>query len=77
MAFDCAETGGTLPAVFNAANEEAVALFLRDRIGFLDIYDLIGNACHAHHTIRHPAIVDIFAAEEEARAYVRAHGGNK
>ena len=77
MAFDCAKTGGTLPAVFNAANEEAVALFLRDAIGFTDIYDLIDGACQAHRTVRSPAIDDIFAAEGEARAYVRAHGESK
>ena len=71
LAFHAAKTRGTLPAVFNAANEEAVMLFLRDRIPFLRIGDLIAEAMDAHRVVRQPSLADIFAAEEEARNFVR------
>ena len=71
LAFTAARTRGTLPAVFNAANEEAVKLFLQDRISFLQIGETIRQACEAHRVIRQPSLDDIFAAEEEARAFVR------
>ncbi|MBR0164294.1 MAG: 1-deoxy-D-xylulose-5-phosphate reductoisomerase [Lachnospiraceae bacterium] len=69
-ALRAARTKGTLPAVFNAANEAAVALFLRDRIRFDEIAFLIGEAMGKHHVIQHPQTEDIFAAEEEARRTV-------
>ena len=71
LACEAAATGGTLPAVFNAANEEAVALFLRDEIRFPVITELTEKAMAAHRVVRQPSLEDIFAAEEEARASVR------
>ena len=71
LAFRAAKTRGTLPAVFNAANEEAVKLFLQDRISFLQIGEITGQACDAHRVTKDPSLEDIFAAEEEARTYVR------
>ena len=71
LALRAARTRGTLPAVFNAANEEAVMLFLRDRIAFLQIGELIASACDAHRVVKNPSLEDVFAAEEEARAFVR------
>ena len=71
LAFEAAKTGGTMPAVFNAANEEAVYLFLQDRIPFLRIGELIALACDAHRAVKQPSLDDIFAAETEARAFVR------
>jgi 1-deoxy-D-xylulose-5-phosphate reductoisomerase len=44
LARECMQKGGAMPAVLNAANEIAVAAFLKDRIGFLDIFDLVEGA---------------------------------
>ena len=74
LAYEAAKTGGTMPAVFNAANEEAVARFLRDEIRLPDLYDMIADACAAHTPKSNPALEDIFDAEQEARAFVRARG---
>lgn len=62
--------GGCLPAVFNAANEEAVAAFVAGRIGFTDITDVVERVLHtAHGYNSDPATVeDVLAAEEWARA---------
>ena len=71
LAFTAARTRGTLPAVFNAANEEAVKLFLNDAVSFLSIGELTARACDKHRVVREPSLDDIFAAEEEARQFVR------
>lgn len=73
LAYEAARTLGTMPAVFNAANEAAVALFLQERISFLSIYDLIEAACRAHSVKHTPSLEDIFAAEKEARDAVAAY----
>ena len=65
LALRAARTGGSLPTVFNAANEKAVALFLEKRIRFLEIPEVIGTAMEAHHTIDNPTIEQILAAEQE------------
>lgn len=70
LAYEAAKTGGSMPAVYNAANEAAVGLFLQDRIRFLDIYDIIAEACAKHRAIAGPKLDDIFAAEEETRARI-------
>ena len=71
LAYAAAEAGGSMPTVFNAANEEAVKLFMEDRIGFLDIYDMIEGAMCAHRVTAHPSLEEILEAEKEARARVR------
>lgn len=50
LAFRAGKTGGTMPAVFNAANEEAVDMFLKGKIKFLEIYDIIEWAMDNHNT---------------------------
>ncbi len=67
LAYDAANAGGTMPTVFNAANEEAVARFLDHKIGFLDIYDEIEKAMNAHKVIADPTVAQILDAEAEAR----------
>ena len=67
-----ARAGGSMPTVFNAANEEAVRLFLRDEIRFLDIYDLIGETMVRHNVIPDPSLEEILETEKQARAAVRA-----
>jgi len=67
LAYEAANIGGTMPTVFNAANEEAVARFLDHKIGFLDIYDEIEKAMRAHKVIADPTVSQILDAESEAR----------
>ena len=72
LAYRAAHAGGSLPTVFNAANEEAVAHFMKDEIEFLDIYDLIEDAMDAHNVISNPTLDQILETEAEARENVRA-----
>ncbi|MCM1286818.1 MAG: 1-deoxy-D-xylulose-5-phosphate reductoisomerase [Clostridium sp.] len=67
LAYNALNEGGTMPTVFNAANEKAVALFLNRKIKFLDIYDMIERCMDKHEPIMHPDLEDIF--EAEAKVY--------
>ena len=70
LALEAARTGGTMPTVFNAANERAVALFLEKKIGFLDIYDIIEGSMNAHKVSYMPDVDMILQAETEVYAYI-------
>ena len=65
LAMDASRAGGSMPTVFNAANEKAVALFLQRKIGFLDIYRIIAEAMGEHEVIADPAAEDILQIEQE------------
>lgn len=71
LAYRAAHAGGSMPTVFNAANEEAVSHFMKDEIEFLDIYDLIEEAMDEHDVIAVPTLEQILETEEEARENVR------
>lgn len=71
LARRCAKMGGTACAVMNGANEEAVALFLADRIGFYDIYDLVNRAVEEVPNVLEPTLDDILEADRLARQSVR------
>ncbi len=71
LALQCAKMGGTACAVMNGANEEAVALFLTDKIGFYDIYELVRKAVEVVPQVAHPTLEDILEADRLARACVR------
>ena len=71
LARRCAKLGGTACAVMNGANEEAVALFLQDKIGFYDIYELVAKAVEQVPNVPHPTLEDILEADRLARACVR------
>ena len=73
LAYAAGRAGGTMPAVLNAANEEAVAQFLQERIHFLDIPDLIDAACERHKADRmdHPRLEDVLEVDQWARVTVR------
>ena len=73
LASDCAKLGGTACPVMNGANEEAVALFLADKIGFYDIVRLVSGAVEAVPFIKEPTLEQILEADKEARAYVHSH----
>ncbi len=70
LALDAAKTGGTMPTVFNAANERAVALFLEKKIGFTEIYDIIEGSMDAHKVSYMPDVDTILQAEAEVYAYI-------
>ena len=70
LAFEAARTGGSMPTVFNAANERAVALFLSEKIGFLEIPEIIGNCMAAHKPVANPSVEEILAAEKETYANI-------
>ena len=67
-AYAAARTGGTAPCVMNAANEIAVAAFLKDEIGFTDIYRIIDTTMAQAHLVEHPTYDDYVASNDEARA---------
>lgn len=71
-AYEAGKLGGTMPCVFNAANEEAVFAFLKRKLRFLDIYELIREAMQAHQVVAEPTLDDLFAADEWARKFVQA-----
>jgi len=68
IAIDCGQAGGTLPCVFNAANEEAVYAFLDNKIKYLDIPYITEKVASLHKNIAAPCIEDIERADAEARA---------
>ena len=70
LALDCARKGGTSTAILNGANEAAVALFLADRIGFLDIERLVEGALERVSMVEHPDLEAIFEADAAAREAV-------
>lgn len=70
LAIRAATEGGSMPTVFNAANEEAVALFLDHRIGFLDIYRIIEGAMDRHRRIENPDLGQILGVEAETRSRI-------
>ena len=73
LARDCAERGGTACPAMNGANEEAVALFLADKIGFYDIYRLVSQAVEEVPFIQNPTLEEILEADRLARISVRKH----
>lgn len=73
LAYAAGRAGGTMPAVMNAANEQAVALFLEEQIHFLDIPKLIERVCDRHrsdHT-SDPSLDDVLAIDAWSRLAVR------
>ncbi len=70
LAYDAIAAGGSMPTVFNAANEKAVGLFLDKKIRFLAIYDLIQGAMEQHKVIANPTVEEILEAEAQAHAYI-------
>lgn len=71
MAYRCAETGGTACPAMNGANEEAVAMYLRDEIGFYDIYRLVSQAVEAVPFVENPTLEEILESDRLARETVR------
>ena len=71
LARECAKRGGTACPAMNGANEEAVAMFLNDEIGFYDIYKLVKHAVDTVPFIQNPTLEEILEADRLARQAVR------
>ena len=64
LAMEAARAGGTMATVFNAANERAVAKFLKEEIRFLDIYEIIGETMARHRICQNPGLDEILETEQ-------------
>ncbi|OPZ92670.1 MAG: 1-deoxy-D-xylulose 5-phosphate reductoisomerase [Firmicutes bacterium ADurb.Bin419] len=71
LAFEALEKGGTMPAAMNAANEEAVGLFLKEKVKFVNIPGIIENVMGKHSIIRMPTLENIVEVDLWARQMVR------
>ena len=76
LARDCARLGGTACPAMNGANEEAVAMFLRDEIGFYDIYRLVSQAVEKTPFLENPTLEEILEADRLARDVVHTLSQN-
>lgn len=70
LAIKAGKRGGSLPTVYNAANERAVALFLDNKIKFLEIAELIEKCMDNHKVIDNPSLDEILNAEQETYNYI-------
>ena len=70
LAYRAMELGGSLPVVYNAANEKAVDLFLKEKIGYLQIPELIEEAMNRHIRIENPSVEEILATEQETYEFI-------
>ncbi len=72
MAYEASRIGGSMPTVFNAANEKAVALFLDNKIRFLQIYELIRASMENHKVVADPTVEQILLAEQECYEFIKS-----
>lgn len=72
LAYKAGRRGGTLPTVFNAANERAVQKFLDREIGYLTITDMIEAAMEYHTVKENPTVEEILAAEQETYDFIES-----
>ena len=71
LAFEAGRTGGSLPTVFNAANEKAVAMFLDRKIRYLEIPEIIQACMENHKNIPEPAVEEILKTEQETYEFIK------
>lgn len=72
LAYEAGKAGGSLPTVFNAANEKAVSKFLNREIRFLEIPEMIQACMEAHKNIANPSVDEILQTEEETYDYIES-----
>ena len=72
LALHAAKSGGTLPCVLNAADEEVVEAFLHEKIKFNSIYKVVEKVVRRHRIIKNPTLKDIYAADSWAREEARS-----
>lgn len=70
LAYEAARIGGSMPTVYNAANEKAVSLFLEEKISYLGITELISDAMKHHQVIHNPNLEEILKTEQESYQYI-------
>ena len=75
LAYQASSVGGSMPTVYNAANEKAVGLFLDRKISYLQITELIEEAMAQHKVIADPSVAEILDTEKEAYAYIEGRIG--
>lgn len=71
LAIEAGRQGGSLPTVFNAANEKAVALFLDRKIRYLQIPEIIQTCMENHRNINNPGVEDILKTEQETYEFIK------
>ena len=72
LAYRAMEKGGNAPCVLNAANEIAVEAFLNNKIGFLNMFDLIGNCLEKTNFVKNPSLNDLIESNNEARKIAKS-----
>ena len=72
LAYESLKSGGNMPCILNAANEVAVEAFLKNKIGFLEMSDVIEQTMHKISYIRSPKLEDYMNSDEEARVLARS-----
>lgn len=72
LAYRAGHTGGTLPTVYNAANEYAVKQFLQRKIAYLDIVEIIASAMQHHQVVENPGVSQILDTERETYEYIES-----
>lgn len=72
LAVEASEAGGSMPTVFNAANEMAVGKFLKKRIGFLDIYRIIEESMGRHQVVSNPTVDEILEIEKDTYKWIES-----
>lgn len=73
LALRAGREGGSMPTVYNAANEKAVSLFLEGKITFLQISEIIGSCMERHKKIEDPDVDQILDVERETYEYIKQH----
>lgn len=76
FAYEVIKKGGSLPTVYNAANEYAVSLFLKEQIRYIDIVKLIEYALNEHEFIENPTLEQILSIEKEVKLHIDKYIGN-
>ena len=72
LCFDAMKKGGNMPCVLNAANEVAVDAFLRDKISFLKMSDLIANCMEKITFVKSPSLDDYIQTNNETRKFAKS-----
>ena len=72
LAYEAGRCGGTMPTVFNAANEWAVGRFLKRKIGFLEITDIIDASMAAHEVTENPSVEQILETEASVYEFIES-----
>ena len=72
MAIQASGEGGSMPTVFNAANELAVKKFLEEKIGFREIYEIIAQSMDRHKKIAHPDLDEILSVEQDTYQWIES-----